>query len=152
MADRAPPVKTFGELSAARKAGRKVELSAEQRALSEKVKRAFARRPPKLVEQQQETIGTVERLSPRRRRVFSSLKLNMGARLLRGRPHGTAPRTTSRASARTRRPTRRATSARRTSRSGARGSPSGLASDDPEPADGSAHQPDLTTCAYRGAS
>ena len=141
---------TLGEIRDAQLAGREVELSAEQRALGEKLKKALAR-APKLAEQQQEAIETVDRLSPRRRRVFSRINLSMGSRLLRGRPHGHAPRNTSRLNnGRTRRPTRRVTSTRST-RSGARSSPSDSA-DGSEPADGSAHQLDLARSSRRRAS
>jgi len=99
-------MKTFGDARAARLAGREVEWGPEQASDAQAMAKAFAPLA-KLAEQHQQTIETVDRLSPRRRRVFSSLKLSMGARLLRGRPHGHAPRNTSRLNAgRTRRPTR----------------------------------------------
>ena len=161
---------TFGEFRAARLAGREVELSPEQRAQGEKLAKAleplvkrFEQRAQgeklakacasvaKFVAQHQQTLETVERLPPRQRRVFLDLTLSEGARLLRGRPHGHAPRNTSRLNnGRTRRPTRRASSARRT-RSGARSAPSDL-SDNAEPADGPALQLDLDTFAYGRAS
>ena len=118
-----------------------------------------SRREPFLSRRECEEMGKAERLALRRRRAYLSLTyrqkrifMGAGSAELRGRPHGHAPRNTSRISnGRTRRPTRRATSARRTSRSGARSSPSD-SSDDAEPADEPALQLDLDTFAYGRAT